>query len=406
MLRQVSSRNQRGKGGLKPKSALQICLLVAICVWLIYQMNYSQYKKKAYEESDSKLSFKGDERQLGITKFSRKDLSHPVNIVDRIKQDEQEDDKKVEHGIKHDKDEDEEDTHEESEDETKDVDAFEDRDHEEAFHKAREISFRGDDASSEVAHMMQEVEHGEGSQEARERSFRADDVSSAVAHVPKVNEAESETVDGGLKKLDENGSKMADRRDGEARSFANETLEDSSSSKLLDNSQGTNSRIVPANVSAANITTSESKNHKEQQQQPIPTIASIINNQTGRDAKNFTAFSMSQKNSTVVSVDRIETQANLMVKLDPINPTVSQNQTSTVQSIDGQANAVRLIIQKTDKVSGPEESQYENGTSVKLESGNSSNSLAADKNRDARGELFDSPDIQNIRSGKQEAAEA
>ncbi|URE07668.1 hypothetical protein MUK42_33861 [Musa troglodytarum] len=406
MLRQVSSRNQRGKGGLKPKSALQISLLVAICVWLIYQMNYSQYKKKAYEESDSKVSFKGDERQLSITKFSRKDLPHPVNIVDRLKPEEQEDDKKVEHGIKHDKVEDEEDTQEESEDETKDVDAFEDRDHEEAFHKAREISFRGDDASSEVAHMVQEVEHEEGSQEARERSFRADDVSSAVAHVPKVNEAESETVDGGLKKLDENGSKTADGRDGEARSVANETLEDSSSSKLLDNSQGNNSRIVSANVPAANMTSSKSENHKEQWQQPVPTIASIINNQTGRDAKNFTSFLMNRKNSTVVSVDRIETQANLMVKLDPINATVSQNQTSTERSIDGQANAVRLIIQKTDTVSGPEESQYENGTSVKLESSNSSNSLAADKTRDARRELSDWPDIQNIHSSKQETAEA
>ncbi|KAJ8505928.1 hypothetical protein OPV22_006814 [Ensete ventricosum] len=320
MLRQVSSRNQRGKGGLiKPKSALQICLLVAICVWLIYQMNYSQYKKKAYEESESKVSFKGS-----------KDLPRPVTVVDRIKQEEQEDDKKVEHGIRHDK---VEDAGEESEeDETKEVDAFEDRDHEEAFHKAREISFRGDDASSEVVHMVQEVEHEEGSQEARERSFRADDVSSSVAHVPKVNEAESETVDGGLKKLDENGSKTAEGRDGEAPSGANETLKDS---KLLDNSQGSNSRIVPANVSAANMTSSESENQEEQQQQqqPVSTIASIINNQTGRDAKNFTAFSMSRKNYTVVSVDRIETQANLTVKLDPVNGTVSQNQTGTERSI-------------------------------------------------------------------------
>ncbi|RRT75111.1 hypothetical protein B296_00022262 [Ensete ventricosum] len=274
-------------------------------------MNYSQYKKKAYEESDSKVSFKGS-----------KDLPRPVTVVDRIKQEEQEDDKKVEHGIRHDK----------VEDETKEVDAFEDRDHEEAFHKAREISFRGDDASSEVVHMVQEVEHEEGSQEARERSFRADDVSSSVAHVPKVNEAESGTVDGGLKKLDENGSKTAEGRDGEAPSGANETLKDS---KLLDNSQGSNSRIVPANVSAANMTSSESENHGEQQQQqqPVSTIASIINNQTGRDAKNFTAFSMSRKNYTVVSVDRIETQANLTVKLDPVNATVSQNQTGTERSI-------------------------------------------------------------------------
>ncbi|CAD5176126.1 unnamed protein product [Musa acuminata subsp. malaccensis] len=46
MLRQASSRSQRNKG-LKVRNVLQICLLVAVCFWLLYQMKHTYDKKKA-----------------------------------------------------------------------------------------------------------------------------------------------------------------------------------------------------------------------------------------------------------------------------------------------------------------------------------------------------------------------
>ncbi|CAK9173891.1 unnamed protein product [Ilex paraguariensis] len=57
MLKQSPSRNQRSKG-FKVKHALQICLLLAICIWLLYQVKQFYGKKVALEESSRKLSKK------------------------------------------------------------------------------------------------------------------------------------------------------------------------------------------------------------------------------------------------------------------------------------------------------------------------------------------------------------
>ena len=57
------------------KHAIQICLVLAICIWLLYQVKHSHEKKKAYEESSGKIS---EKMQGGreIIKLGRKDL-HP-----------------------------------------------------------------------------------------------------------------------------------------------------------------------------------------------------------------------------------------------------------------------------------------------------------------------------------------
>ncbi|XP_042012544.1 uncharacterized protein LOC121761029 [Salvia splendens] len=53
MYRQYYSRNQRNRG-IKLKYALQISLLVAICFWLIYQVERSHDKNEEFEASDEK----------------------------------------------------------------------------------------------------------------------------------------------------------------------------------------------------------------------------------------------------------------------------------------------------------------------------------------------------------------
>ncbi|KAF6138686.1 hypothetical protein GIB67_009880 [Kingdonia uniflora] len=73
MFRYSSSRNQRSKG-FKVKHALQICVLLAISIWLLYQVKHSHDKKKEFEQSTAKFAENGDGRN-GIIKHGRKDLN-------------------------------------------------------------------------------------------------------------------------------------------------------------------------------------------------------------------------------------------------------------------------------------------------------------------------------------------
>ncbi|URE10404.1 hypothetical protein MUK42_36402 [Musa troglodytarum] len=384
MLRQVSGRNQRGKGGFKTKNVLHVCLLVAICVWLLYQMKHSHDKKKAYEERVSKLSFKGGEKRLDLANFGRKDLRHTVETEPiREAQIQEEDDEKVEHEVRREEGGDEEEGGEGNKDRTKGVDGLQDRDHEEASHKAREMSFRGDDASSEVVHIIQEVEHEEGLREARERSFRGDDASSAVAHVPQVNEPVSESEDGGSRNLDETGSQTTETKDGEVQD------EDSSALTRLDNSRGNgsepshNNTVFTRVVSPQSTTTGESETHKKQRQ-PDLIIMSVINNQTDSEGHSTNMTINFLKNSTAVSIDGVAAQASLTAKWDANDVTASQNQTTSTRSVDGRTNTVELEtqepIEKDITVAKPEDSEesYKNSsaTNENVVRGNSVHGLA------------------------------
>ncbi|CAI9777213.1 unnamed protein product [Fraxinus pennsylvanica] len=70
MLKPAGSRNQRSKS-LKVKHALQICLLLAICIWLLYQVKQS-YKKKS--KSVSTQASENEENALQMLKLGRKDI--------------------------------------------------------------------------------------------------------------------------------------------------------------------------------------------------------------------------------------------------------------------------------------------------------------------------------------------
>lgn len=185
MLRQVSSRNHRAKGGFKAKNALQICMLVAVCVWLLYQMKHSHDRRKAYEER-----FGADEARSEIASFGRKDLLPRTVEADSVPDTRAKEDLHDEHPAEE-AEHKEHTAHGVDKDEKK-TGALEDQEHEEQSHEAREKSFKADDAASEVVHSdSQHVEHEELTQEARERSFTADDASSAVDHFVPVREPES-----------------------------------------------------------------------------------------------------------------------------------------------------------------------------------------------------------------------
>ncbi|XP_077233972.1 uncharacterized protein LOC143876169 [Tasmannia lanceolata] len=79
MFRQTSSRNQKTRG-FRVKHALQIALLVAVCIWLLYQVKHSYDKRKAFQASNANISDKV-EGSHEILKLGRKDLNRVVEVV-------------------------------------------------------------------------------------------------------------------------------------------------------------------------------------------------------------------------------------------------------------------------------------------------------------------------------------
>ncbi|MBA0551791.1 hypothetical protein Golob_022654, partial [Gossypium lobatum] len=84
MFRLSPGRNQRSKG-LKVKHALQICVLVGICIWLLYQVKHSGEKKAIYEKSGS-----------DVVKLGRKDFprSEGMTVTDARHKEEEEEESK------------------------------------------------------------------------------------------------------------------------------------------------------------------------------------------------------------------------------------------------------------------------------------------------------------------------
>lgn len=113
MIKRSPSRNSRSKG-IKLKHVLQICLLLGVCFWLIYQVKHSHDKKEEFDEKEAKVSVRaqsGDE----ILKLGRKDL-HP-GIQDVTKSEKHEDDEEEETGVQEELNKEEETKHEHEQEE-------------------------------------------------------------------------------------------------------------------------------------------------------------------------------------------------------------------------------------------------------------------------------------------------
>lgn len=269
MYKQSSGRNNRSKG-FKIKHVIQIFVLVAICIWLIYQVKHSHDKKREFEEKNIKSTSSlsngaGDE----VIKFGRKDVQarfEKTTLVTDGKVEEAEDeeaegggggqednkmeeDEQDQEDLKHEEKEDEgrgggddeideNDQHKYDEDNLIDEKDAEGKDTEEEVDEERserenleegersevENSEEGEKSDRESSEEGQS-EREEEDHEAREEHYKADDASSAVAH-----ETESES----LEKLNEHS----------------ETEEESSNNAEEFSAQG--NRTVHQNVLAAN----------------------------------------------------------------------------------------------------------------------------------------------------------
>ncbi|KAL3538760.1 hypothetical protein ACH5RR_002126 [Cinchona calisaya] len=206
MYRQSPSRSQRSRG-IKVKHVLQICFLLAICFWLIYQVKHSHDKRKEFDESDLKNS-QHTQTSSEVVKLGRKDLHPRVEETTNTKQDEEAEEENVGEEVenKHEEEEhaednkseekddegtgvgdDEIDEHEEEksqaeEDREEDV-TEEEKENEEGDVKENEENDSEDNGGQfENDSFLEERDDDEIAHEAREELYKADDASSAVTH--------------------------------------------------------------------------------------------------------------------------------------------------------------------------------------------------------------------------------
>lgn len=173
-----TSRSHRSKG-IKIKHILQICLLLAVCFWLIYQVKRSYDKGKEFEENDSGFSLKGG-NIYESTKWGRKTLLPQSKETTNVKQDndiqEEDEESKIEEVEQEQEQEQEQDQDNKFEDEIEEDrgggdDAVDEHDQEKSEEqedelvdseekndmRTHEALYKGDDASSAVTHDTQTV---------------------------------------------------------------------------------------------------------------------------------------------------------------------------------------------------------------------------------------------------------
>lgn len=229
MYRQSSSRNQRSKG-VRIKHVLQICLLLVVCFWLIYQVKHSHDKKKDFDESDAKALLDGVHNDE-LIKLGRKDIrpqvegaiskkgkpDEPEEEEDEVEENRHEEDelgdKKVE--AKEDKElgagDDETDEHEpdKSDAEVGEEDVVDDDEKEGGDEiETQETDSEDGQGQTEKESSTEETDHdGDdgNTHEAREENYKADDASSAVTHnTPTVTSGNENELVGNSKGHHEN----------------------------------------------------------------------------------------------------------------------------------------------------------------------------------------------------------
>ncbi|KAJ6847014.1 uncharacterized protein M6B38_284405 [Iris pallida] len=192
MLRQASSRNQRAKG-FRLKHALQIGILVAICIWLLYQVKHSHDKKRAYDARNSKVVTKVIENPEDFFNFGRKDLTRTEAATVHTNHKEEESEETQE-------EEEPEIKQEETEDEEvrgAEQDGIDAQDQENADGEAEHVEDPTEEEDKEG--QMEETDQSdsqdhEGGTQAREENYKRDDASSAVVHDTRATESETVTI--------------------------------------------------------------------------------------------------------------------------------------------------------------------------------------------------------------------
>lgn len=215
MYRQYSSRNQRNKG-MKVKHALQICMFLAVCFWLLYQVKHSHDKKKEFEESD--VDDPLDRGSIGgLIKIGRKDIrplyqevvtvneqhnqaaeEEETTEVENNHEEDRSPDRKVEVDNEASRDGDDETDEHEIEKSDREVDQEEDNITDEAGDggidsETGKISDDGNGRKQENSVENGGLDGDDENHEAHEELYKADDASSAVSHDNHTQTTENES---------------------------------------------------------------------------------------------------------------------------------------------------------------------------------------------------------------------
>lgn len=394
------SRIQRSKG-FKVKHALQICLLLAVCFWLIYQVKHSHDKKKEFEENDAKLSLN---TQGGIErmKFGRKDLQprEEATKIDKHMEEENEEEEEAggieEEGSKHDEEQEEEESKaDEREDEGRgggddeidenDQDRAEgEPDHEEEFiDEDKEKDEEGDEKESrekeneekdDLSENEKEIDgqdHDGGSRndhEAREEHYKADDASSAVAH-------DAHSIDHGadiMEDFDENTLEQENKAD-----------KDEEVSVDLNNSK----RGVELDENGASLNVTDSQEKFTVINPPISENSSILNfpvtteSNVQPDVRNSNSSEVSNKDSSESGTKPSDVDTKNGTETIS-EPTQAQNATGEGINTEEGADLQNVVLKQTTESSNATDdnesgSEPENTGST---TGESSNSISFDAN--------------------------
>ncbi|CAL5381965.1 unnamed protein product [Camellia sinensis] len=345
MFKQSPSRNHRSKG-IKVKRVLQICVLLAVCFWLVYQVKHSHDKKKEYDENDAKIShekhFDGE-----ISKIGRKAILPGLEEA-TMKNDEVEEEEtggEEEENKQHDEEEqEEEDKIEEKEDEGRGGgdDEIDERDQEKSeMGVEHEVDFIDEEKEREEAdekaaenkdvqneneneNSLEDRDHDGGNRnahEAREEHYRADDASSAVTH---------ETEGGSLENSNKNTEMNSQVEENKANNAEEITVAQNTTG--VEAAKGE----MAENVVSPNVTRKEEKGYqigssKSEDSSPLnSTRTTVANNQPEIGNNNSTEGSSETNNLSMQN--EMETK-----------PDASKAQNDTVEGTTSEDSALQTV---------------------------------------------------------------
>jgi len=257
MIKRSPRRNPRSKG-IKLKHGLQICLLLGVCFWLIYQVKHSHDKKKELDEKDANLSLSAQHHDE-LPKLGRKDL-HP-DLQDKTRSEKPEEEEEEDTGVDkevnkkeekgHEKEKEEETKHEEEEGGTKD----EQVEREEQIHEEEE---REGEGTNHLDKEREEEIRREEEEQTEEAEIEETEDKGRQGGDDEVDERDQEKIEGEADRDEEFMDEEKEREDEgeETESQGNEGEDNEGEEK---ESQGNEDE--DREVQAGNETQSEDQDH-------------------------------------------------------------------------------------------------------------------------------------------------
>lgn len=431
MVKQSPSRNYRSKG-VRVKHVLQICVLLAICFWLIYQVKHS-HDNKAYDEDDAKMSLKtqvSDE----VFRFGRKDLQPRLDETtlknDKLDEEvEEEETRGEEEGNKNEEEEQEEDNkNEEKEDEAKGGDEeIDEGDQEKSEMEVEREDFfideqkereEGDEKEAEQKDLedveggrnrnMSSLEEHEGdggssrnTHEAREENYRADDASSAVTHETQTETGMDNSNENTERKVVEEESDKSNfiigvqsekGEEGENGTSTHVTAkEDRGSETGLDKSEGTslsNSTVTAESNNLPELSNNSTEGSLKSNNLLLQNGTEIKPDAT--EAQNAT-IALGKENDSNAASNNDQSNPNLVIPSNTGNADAavtgefSNSSTNTTEiaspekvatsnsSVQGEAHSVSLTTEENADATRNEKSVTSNGTNKNSDSSKTGN---------------------------------